>query len=713
MEAKLLFSYGAVVFLLVLVICLSGSWVLLGLANREVDRLAATTTMVISDAIDRVSFSGKYHVRLLVGDLARKHPVIAYIAVHDLSGVVFAHSDPSLIDTQPHDPATREAMRVLDGEVEIIQDLRVHGKRIEEIDVPFVGGYENELMGVVRVGISRVEADLALAKGISLIAAAGLFLVLISLAVMHRISLRVVAPVANMALTLQGIFDHAPIGVLIQGRGGRTLHANDAVAELLDAGPEHTQGRYVYDLTKAAGLDALARVTELVFETGRSLEQEIELIFDSGKRTVSIIEFPVVTDRSGRTSEVCAFLVDLSRTKALEEQLRRAIRMDAFGTLARGIAHDLNNMLTSIIGHADLAVADAPAESEQRESLMEVLKVADQGATLTDKLAAVGRDRIIDSIPLDLAETVAGLVPMLSRLLGERIRLEIVRSGEQPVEVEADPMQLEQVLFNLATNAKDAMPEGGALTISVWKAPADPPAQAKARGVLTVADTGVGMKNAVMERALEPFFSTKPQGESSGLGLSEAYGIVKQHGGEIELESRVGVGSSVRVFLPMVEQEEKRAERPSKETGPIVGGNETILLAEDAASVRQLLVKILERRGYGVVAVEDGAPAVAVFARERRGIDLVLLDVVMSGMSGREALEKIRRLDPDMPAILMSGYAHDVVRAQRPLEEGVDFLAKPVKTDELLRKVRHALDRVQGAPPRDGAAKPGQSPQPQ
>lgn len=713
--SRLLLWYGTVVFLLVTVICIGGSLVLIRLANREVDRLAATTTLVISDAIERVSFSGKYHARLLVDDLVRKHSDIAYIAIHDRKGVVFAHSDPSLNDTQPYDPAAREAMRVLDGGVQIIQRLLIDGQRIEEVDVPLVGGYANELLGVVRVGISREDSFRELMKGLSLIAALGLLLIVVSLAIVHRISRRLAAPVTEMALTLQGIFDHAPIGVVIQGRGGRILHGNNAVGELLDTTPSHERGRYLYDLTEAVGLDALARVTERVFETAKSHEQEIELISDVGTRTISIIGFPVATDRMGRTSEVCAFLVDLSRTKALEEQLRSAHRMEGLGELAGGIAHDLNNLLTGILEHADLAFAEAPAGTELRENLQEILEVADRGAGLAESLASFGRDRSIEAIPLDLAERVSELVPMLSHVVGEGIRLDIVPPKAQEVVVKAAPAQLAQVLLNLATNAADAMPEGGTITISISEAPANRPTPGSDRalsvvewGSVVVSDTGVGMGRAVLEKAFEPLFTTKSPGEGAGLGLSTAYGIVKQHGGEIELESRVGEGTSVRVLLPIAHRTAESSDQALPEVGPVAGGDETILLAEDAPSVRRLLVKILELRGYGVVAVEDGASAASLFARERDDIDLVLLDVVMPGMGGREALAEIRRLDPDMPAILMSGYPSEKVQAGGPLGKWVDYLAKPVKTDALLRMVRTMLDRAQGSRSRDGEVKADQ-----
>jgi signal transduction histidine kinase/ActR/RegA family two-component response regulator len=380
----------------------------------------------------------------------------------------------------------------------------------------------------------------------------------------------------------------------------------------------------------------------------------------------------------------------------LEEQLRHSQKMEAIGTLAGGVAHDFNNMLTVINGYAALMKMELTGEEKLGSYANQILMAGEKAATLTSRLLAYSRKQIMNPRPLNLNEAVRNIEKMLSRLINEDIELLFRLSMDEPV-VLADAGQIDQILINLATNARDAMPEGGTVTISTAKVTLDDEfvkryAQEKGGNyaLMTVSDTGIGMSEQTKEKIFDPFFTTKEVGRGTGLGLSMVYGIVKQHNGIIEADSEIGKGTTFRIYLPVVEpvMEVREASTPVW----IRGNAESILVAEDDRSVMKFLKGLLENNGYSVIEADNGDEAVQKFRANKENIRLALLDVIMPRKNGRQVYEELQKIRPGTRALFLSGYTHDVIDWKDTLQEGIALISKPVQPDELLRKLREALE---------------------
>jgi len=381
----------------------------------------------------------------------------------------------------------------------------------------------------------------------------------------------------------------------------------------------------------------------------------------------------------------------------LEIQLRHAQKMEAIGQFAGGVAHDFNNILCAIIGFGTLLEMGMQKNDPARDHLEQILSAADRATKLTQSLLAFSRKQIIDPQPANLNDIVRDIEKMLNRLITEDIELRIVLT-ECELRVLVDQGQIDQVLVNLVTNARDAMPRGGVLTLET--AETEPPDELFISpeypylgkcALLTVSDTGSGIDSVAKDRIFEPFFTTKEVGKGTGLGLSMVYGIVKQHDGHITAHSEPGKGTSFRIYLPMVDNGPITPDRPD-EPARSVTGTETVLVVEDNPEVRVLNRAVLETFGYRVIEAVDGEEAVAQFIRHRDEIDLVVMDVVMPRMNGKEAHGEIIRVRPDVKVLFMSGYAADIVQEKGIVAEGVNFIPKPVTPMDMLKKVREILD---------------------
>jgi PAS domain S-box-containing protein len=395
----------------------------------------------------------------------------------------------------------------------------------------------------------------------------------------------------------------------------------------------------------------------------------------------------------GRRGEV-VMAVDVSERRTLEHQLLQAQKMEAVGQLAGGVAHDFNNLALVISGHADLLL-ERLDDGRARESAREIRRAADQASELTRQLLAFSRRQVLRPVELDVSEVVADLVPMLSRLIGEDIRLS-TRLATGTGAVQADPAQLRQVVMNLVLNARDAMPGGGRLSIETSARELDEHfTEAKlelAPGgyvVLAVSDTGQGMDEATRERIFEPFFTTKEAGKGTGLGLSTVYGIVKQTGGSIWVYSEPGRGTTFKVYLPRHGALAAAADHAQPgETVPAAAA--TLLLVEDHEQVRTLVHMVLEKLGHTVLAAASGGEALAAASAREGPIDMVITDLVMPGMDGKELVERLRELRPGIRALFTSGYAQGVVEGHA-LSEGDAFLPKPYDQSELAAAVEAVL----------------------
>jgi CheY-like chemotaxis protein len=370
--------------------------------------------------------------------------------------------------------------------------------------------------------------------------------------------------------------------------------------------------------------------------------------------------------------------------------------MEAVGRLAGGIAHDFNNLLTVMKGYSELMLDELDTADPLRTEVDEIKKAADRAAALTRQLLAFSRQQVLAPKILDLNSVVGNMDKLLRRLLGEDIDLFTVLEPGL-ARVKADPGQLEQVLMNLAVNARDAMPSGGKLTVETANVDLDENytrdhASVKPGSYVMVAmtDTGTGMSDKVKSRIFEPFFTTKEIGKGTGLGLSTVYGIIKQSGGYIWVYSEVGIGSTFKVYLPAVDAP---AEIPAATTQqPARRGSETVLLVEDEDGVRALMRQVLHKHGYNVLESRHGGEALLMCERHSGKIDVLLTDVVLEQMSGRELAERLIKVRPEMKVLYVSGYADDAIVHHGELNAGVAFLQKPFTTEALARKIRYVLD---------------------
>jgi len=443
-----------------------------------------------------------------------------------------------------------------------------------------------------------------------------------------------------------------------------------------------------------------------VAETGRRWEQEIVQYED--KRIAGAFEVFAFQAGSRRVTAFFRDVTDRKRAQEerekLEAQLLQAQKMEAVGRLAGGVAHDFNNLLTSISGNVALAMLDLAPHEPLFRTMSEINEAADRAASLTRQLLAFSRRQIIEPRVISLSDLVGGLRGMLARLIGEDVEIRwFLAPGTG--QVKADPSQIEQVVINLCVNARDAMPDGGKLTIETSNVRPDAAYTATHPNIapgdyvlLAVSDTGHGMNDETRRRLFEPFFTTKPKDKGTGLGLAMSYGIVRQHGGSIEVYSETGQGTTFKIYLPRVFEPAERREAP-KPAGTMPTGAETVLIVEDEEIVKAIAAKILKRQGYTVLEAASGEEALALTASYREPIDLLVTDVIMPGMHGRELAERLLALRPGLKVLYTSGYTENVIAHRGVLDEGVDFLGKPYSPRSLGEKVRAVLD----APKRGGS----------
>ena len=403
-------------------------------------------------------------------------------------------------------------------------------------------------------------------------------------------------------------------------------------------------------------------------------------------------------DRDGKIIGILGTYEDMTERRRLEEEFRQAQKMEAVGRLAGGIAHDFNNMLTAILGFSELTLQQLPPDSPLRRQVEQINSAAKHAQLLTRQLLTFSRKQVTQPQLLTLNTLVNDTGKMLQHLIGEDIELEVLLGAEAAM-VRVDPGQIEQVMMNLAINARDAMPNGGKLIIQTGTALLDETYSRRHPGVaigsyatLSISDTGYGMTPEVKAHLFEPFFTTKPTGMGTGLGLATSYAIVKQAGGHISAYSEVGKGATFVIYLPLVEKEAETL-APEATTPELLGGTETILLAEDEAVVRDMVGMVLRELGYKVQEAANGEEALRILEENgKQKIDLLITDLVMPRMGGKELAARVQAAHPNTKILFISGYTGELVIRQGELEPGTAFLQKPFVPSVLARKVREILD---------------------
>ena len=491
----------------------------------------------------------------------------------------------------------------------------------------------------------------------------------------------------------------SPVGIFHSDNEANITYANPRLQQIW--GIDETEGLGRGWLSRIHPDDAGAVMTGWGEALAAQAEYQHEyrlLMPDGSIRWVHCRSAPLL-DANGNMTGTVGTIEHITEQRALEAQLRQSQKMEAVGQLAGGVAHDFNNLLTIIEVHAELALEELDATHPLRADLAEVKKASERAAALTRQLLAFSRKQLLQPEQLALNDVVAGLAPMLRRLIGEDIQV-IARLDAGCGLVFADPGQLEQVILNLAVNARDAMAGGGMLTIDTSNVAADERSADEHAAMLgryvclSVTDTGCGIPPEVQERIFEPFFTTKAAGQGTGLGLSTVYGIVRQSGGHILVDSEPGQGTSFRVYLPRAERMTSAC--PAVAETPCPCGTETVLLVEDEDAVRTLARRILERQGYTVLDARNGRDAVAIAAKGGR-IDLVLTDMVMPEMNGRALAEALALSRPLVPVLYMSGYTDDEIVRRGLVNTAGGLLQKPFTADSLARAVRSALSEQRAA----------------
>ena len=501
---------------------------------------------------------------------------------------------------------------------------------------------------------------------------------------------------------IRAIAESTGEGLYAIDRSGRITFMNSAAERMIGWSREELFLRDLHQMTHYRKSDGTAYPRHecpilAAMENRTTLQRDDTFIRKDG--TMLSVSFSASPLRSAQGETVGAVVVfrDATERRRLEEQLLHAQKLEAVGRLAGGISHDFNNLLSVIAGYGELVLADLSEPGPTRSRVLEILRASERATALTRQLLAFGRKQVIEPRVLDLNSTAQETERMLRRLIGEDVEIHLKLAPDLG-RIRADAGQVEQVIINLAVNARDAMPKGGKLTIETANVTLDEDA---VRGYvdvqpghyvrMCVSDTGVGMDRDTREHLFEPFFTTKEPGRGTGLGLATVYGIVKQSGGHVWVYSEPGWGTTFKVYFPRYGDVAEPG-RPALEAGAAPGGTETILVVEDDEMIRSLIRDILESTGYRVLVADDPESGMKLIGEQQDEIHLLLTDLVLPGMSGRELVDRVSKLKPEMRVLFMSGYSDEAVARHGILEPGLAFLQKPFSRDGLVRKVREVLD---------------------
>jgi PAS domain S-box-containing protein len=501
------------------------------------------------------------------------------------------------------------------------------------------------------------------------------------------------------SLEIHDLYDKAPCGYHSLDGSGAVTRINETELGWLGCSREEVLGRPFPDFLGPESRGVFQETFPRFKERGWVRDLEMELLRKDGTRIPVLVSSAAVRDPQGRYLSSRSTVFDITERRRLEAQFFQVQKLEAVGRLASGVAHDFNNLLTAILSFGDLLMEKLSPSDPLREEARGIREAGRRAATLTRQLLTFGRRQAFHPVTLDLNEVVAGMDRLLRRVIGEDLELITVQAPGLG-SVRADPGLVEQVLMNLVVNARDAMPHGGRITVETFDAVLGEDRASRRIGVdagdyvaLSVSDTGCGMSAEVLSHIFEPFFTTKEKGKGSGLGLSTVYGIVRQAGGDLQVESHPGKGSTFRVYLPRTEGGAGAKARPP-DASRRARGSETVLLAEDDPLVRSLVAEVLRESGYRVLEAADGEEALRVASAAPEGIDILVTDLVMPHAGGDELAGQLRRAQPEVRVLFISGYSEREVSIPSLGEPGVALMRKPFTSDALTRGVRELLDRA-------------------
>ena len=495
-------------------------------------------------------------------------------------------------------------------------------------------------------------------------------------------------------------FDAAPVGIAHVGLDGKWLRVNQRLCDLLGYSRGELEGASADGLLQsdAAGDEAESSRRMAGGTLDRYVVREKRYRHRDGSFVWARVNMSVYRDAKGECQHFISVIEDITDGRAIEAQLRQASKMDAIGQLAAGIAHDFNNLLSVIMGYSEMLATDLRDGDPLRADLNEITGAGMRATELTRQLLAFSRQQVLQPQLVELGEIVVGMEKMLGRLIGADVEL-CTSAAPGLGRVLVDPGQMEQIIMNLSVNARDAMPDGGQLSIETAAVCLDQTFASEHVGVspgqhilLTVRDTGVGMDKATLARMFEPFFTTKEVGKGTGLGLATVFGIVRQSGGTVWVDSEAGKGTTFQVYFPVAVGAFVPGSVLTSPAPPRLNGSETILLVEDEESVRVLARTILRKYGYDVLEAQSGGDAFLLCEQHATPIHLLLTDVVMPRMNGPQLAERLRSFRPEMKVLYMSGYTDDAIVRNRMRDPAIQFIQKPIMPKTLARKVRAVLD---------------------
>lgn len=505
----------------------------------------------------------------------------------------------------------------------------------------------------------------------------------------HRSASALAASENRFRLLVEAMND----GLAVQDAKGKIIYVNPRFCAILGYEKQCLMGRLVTEL-----MDTGSRIV-LESELGDTESEgmvDLKMKKDNGEPLHVQVTAKAIKSPEGELKGSFVMVSDVTQVKKLQHQLLHAQKMEAIGRLAGGIAHDFNNLLTVILGYVDLSLLEIDKDHSLYEKISQIDNAAKRAGTLTRQLLAFSRKQVLQTSVVSINGTIASIENMMQRILGEDV---VLRTRLDPAtgNIKADEGQIEQVIVNIAVNARDAMPSGGELILETKNVqlPANKSGMlsdvsAGPYVLLSISDTGIGMDQETQTRIFEPFFTTKAKGQGTGLGLSTAYGIIKQSGGDIQAYSEPGHGTCFKIYLPRIDETAPEQTKMHAKSVP-TRGSETILVVEDEASVREFVVSALKRSGYQVISAPDGPTALNRFAESDETIDLILTDVVMPHMNGKALVQRIKEISPEIKILYMSGYTDDAIVSQGVLEPGTPFLSKPFSLEALTTKIKSVL----------------------
>ncbi|HMD44200.1 MAG TPA: ATP-binding protein [Candidatus Acidoferrum sp.] len=512
----------------------------------------------------------------------------------------------------------------------------------------------------------------------------------------ERKQLRSDAALEEKTALLKSVFEGAGEAIFVKDIEGKYLIVNKAVAKFFGRPIEQIVGKTAFALTDSESARKLTATDQSILESGESTTVDFQMTHE-GVTEHFLVTRAAYRNTAGKIIGIIGITRNITKYREIEERLRQSQKMEAIGTLAGGVAHDFNNILMVISGYSSVLADALQAEPKLAAHVEQIQKSAERAASLTRQLLAFSRKQTVQPTHLNLNEVVTGIEKLLHRLIGEDIEISTKLEPDLGT-VLADSGQMEQIILNLAVNARDAMPEGGKLTIETRRSRVG---NAGAKGQndlkpgeyveLLVVDSGVGMTSSTQSHIFEPFFTTKPAGKGTGLGLSTVYGIVQQAGGFVTFESAPGLGTSFHIFLPRIQSPAKLSVSEGERTGHLHGG-ETVLLVEDDAAVCELVRAVLASQGYSVLAARHPQEAETICKSQPGGVQLLLTDVIMPEMTGPELAKRLTALHPQMRVLFMSGYIDDSVVRQEIRDRGIAYMQKPFSPTSLAKKIREVLD---------------------